>query len=342
MKLDKVLIIAEAGVNHNGNMDTAKELIDVAVDAGANIVKFQSFKAENLVSKKARKAEYQVQNTGDDVGQYEMLKELELNFEDAKKLKNYSKSKGIKFLSTPFDIDSIEELVQAKLIDRFKVPSGEIINLQYLRKIADYELPVILSTGMSSLKEVAEAVDILLGGGNLTRDDITVLHCNTEYPTPVEDVNLNAMLTIKEALKVPVGYSDHTEGIEIPTAAATLGASIIEKHFTLDKTMPGPDHKASLEPKELKAMVKSIRNVETAMGNGIKRPSSSETKNIETVRKSIHIKKQIQSGKKLTADHLITRRPARGISPMHIDLVIGRKVAKDLEPDDTLNWSDLA
>jgi len=338
----KIEIIAEAGVNHNGNMDTAKELIDVAVDAGANIVKFQSFKAENLVSKKARKAEYQVQNTGDDVGQYEMLKELELNFEDAKKLKNYSKSKGIKFLSTPFDIDSIEELVQAKLIDRFKVPSGEIINLQYLRKIADYELPVILSTGMSSLKEVAEAVDILLGGGNLTRDDITVLHCNTEYPTPVEDVNLNAMLTIKEALKVPVGYSDHTEGIEIPTAAATLGASIIEKHFTLDKTMPGPDHKASLEPKELKAMVKSIRNVETAMGNGIKRPSSSETKNIETVRKSIHIKKQIQSGKKLTADHLITRRPARGISPMHIDLVIGRKVAKDLEPDDTLNWSDLA
>lgn len=340
--MQKTLIIAEAGVNHNGDMELAKQLIDVAADAGADIVKFQSFKLDKLVSKNAHKADYQLKNTGDaESSQYEMLKKLSITTESAHMLKDYCKSKGIQFLSSPFDTDSIDELVNEGLVDRFKVPSGEIINLQYLRKLGSKKLPVILSTGMAKMNEIAEAVDVLLEGGNLTREDITVLHCNTDYPTPMEDVNLNAMQTIKDALKVEVGYSDHTEGIEISTAAVAMGATVIEKHFTLDKNMPGPDHKASLEPDELRAMVKAIRNIEIAKGNGIKQPSPSEQKNIQIVRKSIHIIKPLKAGEEITEEHLVTRRPATGISPMDIDIVIGKKANKDLDEDHTLMWSDL-
>lgn len=339
--MHKTLIIAEAGVNHNGDMEVAKKLIDVAAEAGADIVKFQSFKLDKLVSKNAKKADYQQKNTGDkESSQYEMLKKLSITVESAKSLKSYCTSKGIQFLSSPFDTDSIDELILENLVDRFKVPSGEIINLQYLRKLGSNNLPVILSTGMTKMNEIAEAIDVLLQGGILQRKDITVLHCNTDYPTSMEDVNLKAMRTIKEAFKVQVGYSDHTLGIEVPIAAVALGATVIEKHFTLDKTMEGPDHKASLEPKELKAMVSAIRNIEKAMGSGIKEPSPSERKNISIARKSIHTSRLIQAGEILTEEHIVTRRPANGISPMDIDIVIGRKVNKDLKEDSALNWSD--
>lgn len=340
--MQKTLIIAEAGVNHNGDMELAKELIDVAADAGADIVKFQSFKLDKLVSKNALKADYQLKNTGyTESSQYEMLKKLSITTESAHMLKKYCESKSIQFLSSPFDTDSIDELVDEDLVDRFKVPSGEIINLQYLRKLGSKKLPVILSTGMAKMNEIAEAIDVLLGQGNLSRKDITVLHCNTDYPTPMHDVNLNAMLTIKDAFKVPIGYSDHTQGIEVPIASVALGATVIEKHFTLDRNMEGPDHKASLEPNELKAMVKAIRNIEIAMGNGIKQPSPSEQKNIQIARKSIHLSKSIKLGEVITENHLVTRRPANGISPMDIEIVIGKKVNKDLDEDQTLTWSDL-
>ena len=340
--MQKTLIIAEAGVNHNGDMELAKQLIDVAADADADIVKFQSFKLDKLVSKNARKADYQLKNTGDaDGSQYEMLKKLSITTESARMLKKYCEFKGIQFLSSPFDTDSIDELVDEGLVDRFKVHSGEIINLQYLRKLGSKKLPVILSTGMAKMNEIAEAIDVLLECGNLRREDITILHCNTDYPTPMEDVNLNAMLTIKDAFKVSVGYSDHTEGIEVAIAAVAMGANVIEKHFTLDKNMPGPDHKASLEPDELKAMIKAIRNIETAMGNGIKQPSPSEQKNIQIARKSIHLSKSIKLGEVITEEHLVTRRPASGISPMDIDIIIGKKVNKDLDDDHNLVWSDI-
>ena len=283
----KTFIIAESGVNHNGSLELAKKLVDKAVEAGVDCVKFQTFKAENIVNKTAQKAEYQIKNTKNNDSQLDMLKKLSLTFDDFKKLKEYCDQKGIMFLSTPFDLESIDFL--AKLdIPIFKIPSGEITNLPYLRKINSYRKDVILSTGMATLDEIQDALNVL-------KDcKVSLLHCTTEYPCPYEGVNMKAMLTIRDKFNLPVGYSDHTKGIEIPIMAVSMGASIIEKHFTLDKTMEGPDHKASLEPNELKDMVKAIRNVEKAFGNGVKEPQESEKKNIEIARKSIVAKCDIK------------------------------------------------
>ena len=330
----KTFIIAEAGVNHNGSLEIAKRLIDVAKDCGADAVKFQSFKAESLVSKKAEKADYQKKATDAGESQYEMIKKLELDIDAHKELIIYCKEKGIQFLSSPFDWDSIDLLNELGL-DTFKIPSGEIINLPYLRKLGKLNKNVILSTGMADLGEIEDAVDILMDNGT-KKENITVLHCNTEYPTPFEDVNLKAMLTIKNAFDIKVGYSDHTNGIEVPIAAVALGAEIIEKHFTIDKNMEGPDHKASLEPTELKAMVESIRNIEKAMGDGIKKPSKSELKNKPIVRKSLVAIKKIEKGDLFTEENIGVKRPGNGISPMRWDEVIGEKASKSFEIDDLI------
>lgn len=332
--MKKILVIAEAGVNHNGSIELAFRLIDVAKVAGADAVKFQSFKAASLVSKKAEKAEYQKRTTDSKESQYEMIKRLELSFDDHIKLIDYCKSKNIIFLSSPFDLDSIDLLNDLGL-ETFKIPSGEIINLPYLRKIGKLNKNVILSTGMADLGEIEDALDILILNGT-KKENITVLHCNTEYPTPFEDVNLKAMLTIKNAFDVKVGYSDHTNGIEIPIAAVALGAEIIEKHFTLDRNMEGPDHKASLEPIELKRMVESIGNIQIAMGNGIKKPSKSELKNKPIARKSIVAIKKIGKGDLFTEENIGIKRPGNGISPMRWHEVIGEKASKDFEIDDLI------
>ncbi len=330
----KTFIIAEAGVNHNGSLDLAYKLIDAAKEAGADAVKFQSFKAASLVSKKAEKAEYQKRTTDSNESQYEMIKRLELSFEDHIKLIEYCKSKNIIFLSSPFDLDSIDLLNNLGL-DTFKIPSGEIINLPYLKKIGTLNKNAILSTGMADLGEIEDALDILIESGT-KKENITVLHCNTEYPAPFEDVNLKAMLTIKNAFDVKVGYSDHTLGIEVPIAAVALGAGVIEKHFTLDKNMEGPDHKASLEPQELKLMVEAIRNIEEALGNGIKKPPKSEIININIVRKSIVAKKTIRKGEILTEENLTVKRPGNGISPMRWDEIIGTSAGKDYTEDESI------
>jgi len=337
----KTLIIAEAGVNHNGDIKLAKKLIYAAANAGADFVKFQTFKASTLVSKSAVKASYQRKNTGsNDNSQYKMLKKLELDSSIHYELNDYSREKGIQFLSSGFDEESIDLLDQLGM-KFFKIPSGEITNKPYLQHIAKKAKPVIMSTGMSHMVEIKAALGVLLENG-LTKEQITVLHCNTEYPTPMEDVNLRAMLTIKNELGVKVGYSDHTLGIEIPIAAVALGANVIEKHFTLDRNLPGPDHRASLEPEELKAMVLAIRNVELALlGNGIKEPSESEKPNIQIARKSIHTNQKITAGTVLTAGHLIMKRPGTGISPMDIDKVIGKVLAKTIEADNLLTWDHL-
>jgi len=331
---NKVFIIAEAGVNHNGHLELAKKLVDIACEAGVDAVKFQTFKAKNLVSKSAKMADYQKENLKKETSQYEMLKQLELGFDEFIELKKYCNEKNIIFLSTPFDDESIEFLDNLGL-EIFKIPSGEITNLPYLRKIGKSQKKVILSTGMSNLCDIENALNVLLEAGT-KKENITILHANTEYPTPKEDVNLKAMLTIKEAFKVDVGYSDHTLGIEIPIAAVAMGASVIEKHFTLDKTMSGPDHKASLEPHELKAMTKAIRNIEIAFGDGIKKPSKSETKNIEIARKSIVAKCNIKKGEIFSEKNLTTKRPANGISPMRWDEVIGKVANKDYEEDERI------
>lgn len=336
MKLSKTLIIAEAGVNHNGSLEIAKKLIDAAKDCGADAVKFQSFKAEKLVSKKAEKAEYQKQTTDASESQFEMIKKLELDFNAHKELIKYCKEKEIKFLSSPFDLDSIDLLHELGL-EIIKIPSGEIINLPYLRKIGKLNKDVILSTGMADLGEIEDALDILIESGT-DKDNITVLHCNTEYPTPFEDVNLKAMLTIKNAFNVKVGYSDHTIGIEVPIAAVALGAEVIEKHFTLDRNMEGPDHKASLEPVELKQMIDSIRNIEKALGNGIKKPSPSESKNIVVVRKSLVAKIYIKKGEIFTEENVGIKRPGNGISPMRLDEVIGKKANRDFKEDELIEF----
>jgi len=337
----RTLIIAEAGVNHNGNVTLAKKLIDAAAHAGADFVKFQTFKASALVSKAAAKADYQKRNTGDkDDSQFEMLEKLELDRSVYNELSQYSKSKGIQFLSSGFDEASIDLLDQLGM-KFFKIPSGEITNKPYLQHIAYKGKPVIMSTGMSNMIEIKAALNVLTENG-LNKEQIIVLHCNTEYPTPMEDVNLRAMLTIKNELGVKVGYSDHTLGIEIPIAAVALGATVIEKHFTLDRNLPGPDHRASLEPEELKAMVLAIRNVELALiGSGIKEPSESEKPNIQITRKSIHSNKKINAGTVLTAEHLIMKRPGTGISPMDIDRVIGKVLVKTIEADTLLTWDHL-
>ena len=330
-----VFIIAEAGVNHNGSIDLAKKLIDVAVDAGVDAVKFQTFKASNLVSKDAKKAEYQSKNMDDkDDSQYNMLKRLELDIQTHKELISYCNSRNIMFLSTPFDHDSIELLNDLGL-EMFKIPSGEITNLPYLRHIGKLDKKVILSTGMANMQEVEDALGVLLKAGT-KKDNITILHANTMYPTPMEDVNLNAMISIGKKFDIAYGYSDHTLGIEVPTAAVAMGTSVIEKHFTLDKTMQGPDHKASLEPDELKAMVKAIRNIEKALGDGIKKPSKSETPNIPIVRKSIVASCSIKKGELLSEKNLAVKRPANGINPMKWDEVVGSVAQKDYEADETI------
>ena len=329
-----VFIIAEAGVNHNGVLDLAKQLIDVAVDAGADAVKFQTFKAENLVSKNAEKADYQKETTDASESQFDMIKKLELDVGAHKELIAYCQEKDIMFLSTPFDHDSINLLSDFGL-KIFKIPSGEITNLPYLRHIASLGKQVILSTGMSNLQEVKDALNVLINAGTL-KENITVLHANTMYPTPMKDVNLNAMLTIHKEFDVDVGYSDHTLGIEVDIAAVAMGASCIEKHFTLDKTMDGPDHRASLDPKELKMMVSSIRNIEKALGNSEKKPSPSESANIKIVRKSIVANQNIKKGDLLTDKNIVAKRPGGGISPMQWDEVIGTAASKDYNADELI------
>jgi N,N'-diacetyllegionaminate synthase len=331
---NKTFIIAEAGVNHNGSIEIAKKMIEVAKECGADAIKFQTFKAEKVISKYAPKAEYQKQTTGEADSQLEMVKKLELSFDDFIALKEYCDKLNIMFLSTPFDFESIDFLNDLGL-EIFKIPSGEITNLPYLEKIGKLGKKVILSTGMADLGEIEDALDILTSCGT-KKEDITILHCNTEYPTPYEDVNLLAMLTIKEAFKVKVGYSDHTLGIEVPIAAVSLGASVIEKHFTLDKNMEGPDHKASLEPHELKAMIDAIRNIEKSLGNGIKKPSKSELKNKDIARKSIVAKREIKKGEVFTEDNITVKRPGNGISPMRWYEVLGKVASRDYKEDELI------
>lgn len=332
--MNKVFIIAEAGVNHNGSVEIAKKLIDVAVEAGADAVKFQTFKAEKLVSKNTQKAEYQKQTTDKNESQFEMIKKLELDIEAHEKLITYCKTRNIMFLSTPFDHDSINLLNNLGL-EVFKIPSGEITNLPYLRHIGNLNKKVILSTGMANLGEIESALDILSSAGT-KRENITVLHANTEYPTPIEDVNLKAMVTIGNAFGVKFGYSDHTLGIEVPIAAVALGASVVEKHFTLDKNMEGPDHKASLEPDKLKAMVSAIRNIVKALGSGIKKPSKSELKNMHMARKSIVAIRDIKMGEILNEGNLAIKRPGSGISPMRWDEIMGTIAKKDYKEDELI------
>lgn len=325
------LIIAEAGVNHNGSLTMAKQLIDAAAVAGVDYVKFQTFKAEKLVTKDAQKAEYQQRNT-EEKSQYAMLKKLELNEMHHEELIEYCEQKGVQFLSTAFDMESIEYLHSLHL-GLWKIPSGEITNYLYLKKIAQYCEPVILSTGMCEMEDVLKAVEVLCENG-LSKEQITVLHCNTEYPTPMQDVNLRAMLEIKNKVKVKIGYSDHTQGYEVPIAAVALGAEVIEKHFTLDRMLPGPDHKASLEPSELKVMVNAIRNIEQALGDGEKHVSESERKNIVIARKSIVAAKFIKKGEVLTEDNLCVKRPGMGISPMCWENVIGTYAKRNFMQDE--------
>ena len=329
-----VFIIAEAGVNHNGSVDLAKKLIDVASISGADAVKFQTFKAENLVAKNTQKADYQKQTTDASESQFDMIKKLELDVETHKELIAYCQEKDIMFLSTPFDHESINLLSDLGL-KIFKIPSGEITNLPYLRHIGSLGKKVVLSTGMSNLKEVGDALNILINAGT-SKDNITVLHANTMYPTPMEDVNLNAMLTIQKEFGVDIGYSDHTLGIEVDIAAVAMGASIIEKHFTLDKAMEGPDHKASLEPEELKAMVSAIRNIEKALGSNEKILSPSEEVNINIVRKSIVANQNIKKGDLLTDKNIAAKRPGGGISPMRWDEIIGTVASKDYNTDELI------
>jgi len=326
-----VYIIAEAGVNHNGSFKLACDLVDEAKKAGVDCIKFQTFKSENLVSKNAAKADYQKETTGEG-SQIDMLKKLELSYDEFLELKDYCEEVGICFLSTPFDFDSIRFLESLDM-PFWKIPSGEITNYPYLVTLAKTKKPVILSTGMCEMSEIEAAIKVLRDNGT---GDIKLLHCNTEYPTPFEDVNLNAMQTMRDAFDLEVGYSDHTKGIEVPVAAVALGAAVIEKHFTLDKNMEGPDHKASLDPKELALMVQGIRNIEKAMGTGVKIPSPSEKKNIAVARKSIVAARDIKKGEVLTDDNITVKRPGSGISPMRWDEVTGRAAIRDFKEDELI------
>lgn len=330
--MDRIFIIAEAGVNHNGDMQTARRLIDTAAAAGADAVKFQTFKTENLVCRNAKKAAYQMETTSAEESQFDMLKKLELTPDMHRELISYCHKKNIMFLSTPFDLDSLRYLVDCGLAI-IKIPSGEITNYPLLREAAKSGKRIILSSGMSTLDEVREAVAVLKENGS---SDITVLHCNTEYPTPFSDVNLRAMQTIREKLGVSVGYSDHTQGTEAAVAATALGAEIIEKHFTLDKNMEGPDHKASLEPDELTEMVRAIRHIEQALGDGEKEPSESEKKNMSVARKSIVAGRGIKAGERFSEENLAAKRPGTGVSPMLWNQVIGRKAKRDFAADEMI------
>lgn len=334
MNNKKVIIIAEAGVNHNGSYELAIKMVDEAKRAGADYVKFQTAKPELVISTFAPKAEYQKETTGAAESQLEMCKAIHLPLTDYKPLKEYCDKVGIGFMSTPFDLVSIDVLEPLDM-DYYKIPSGEITNLPYLRKIASKHRPVILSTGMCEVEEVEAALQVLEQGG-VKRSDVIVLHCNTEYPTPMCDVNLRAMDDLRRSLGVEVGYSDHTKGIEVPIAAVALGATVIEKHFTLDKTMEGPDHKASLEPDELKAMVDAIRNIEQALGDGHKHVSPSERKNMDIARKSIVAARDIRKGEVLTEENITTKRPGNGISPMRWDSVIGTTAIRDFGYDELI------
>lgn len=331
--MKRTFIIAEAGVNHNGKVDLALQLVDKAVEAGADCVKFQTFITENEMVKNAEKAEYQKNATGDSETEFEMVKKLELSFDEFRQLKAYCEQKNILFMSTPFDLDSIDFLESLDIFC-WKIPSGEITNLPYLIRIAKTKRDIIMSTGMCELDEVSQAVEILKENG---AGKITLLHCNTEYPTPYEDVNLRAMDTLHKEFQLEIGYSDHTLGIEVPIAAAALGASVIEKHFTLDRNMEGPDHKASLEPHELKQMISSIRNIEKALGGGEKKPSNSERKNISVARKSIVAKKAIRKGEQFTEENLAVKRPGTGINPMRWNEIVGLYANKDYAEDEQIS-----
>ena len=332
--MSHTIIIAEAGVNHNGSYERAKRMIDTAHQCGVDYIKFQTFKANKIANRFAVQADYQKKNLKEESSQVEMLKKLELSDNDFYSLKDYCDEIGIKFVSTPFDLESIDFLSELSM-DYMKVPSGEITNLPYLRKIASKGIPVIMSTGMCRLGEIEDALDVLYKGG-MSTNDITLLHCNTEYPTPMVDVNLRAMETLRSAFGTKVGYSDHTQGIEVPIAAVAMGATVIEKHFTLDKTLPGPDHVASLDPVELKAMVDAIRNIEFAIGMSEKRVSSSECKNIAIARKSIVAAKDIKSGEIFTEYNLTVKRPGNGISPMQWDSIIGKMAIRDFAADELI------
>ncbi|EGL3778266.1 N-acetylneuraminate synthase [Campylobacter upsaliensis] len=331
--MKKVLIIAEAGVNHNGDINLAKKLIEQAAKAGADVVKFQTFKANSCVSVSAKKAKYQLETTAKEESQLEMIQKLEFSYESHFELMKHCKKHGIAFLSTPFDLESVEFLRGLDL-PYFKIPSGEITNLPYLKAVAKCKKKVLLSTGMANLGEIEAALTILRKNG--TRN-ITLLHCNTEYPTPFEDVNLNALKTLKEAFKLEVGYSDHTEGIVASLGAVALGAVVIEKHFTLDKTMEGPDHRASLEFEELRALCKGIRELEKALGSGIKKASKSEAKNKIIARKSLVAKREIQKGEKFSIENLTTKRPGSGISAMRYEEYLGKRALKTYKKDELIN-----
>ena len=328
------LIIAEAGVNHNGDMQLAWQLIEAAAGAGADVVKFQTFQADQLATTRAAKASYQQQTTDKAENQQAMLKRLELSFDQHQQLISYCRNSNIEFLSTAFDDPSIDLLNKVNL-KRFKIPSGEITNLPYLRRMGGLGKPLILSTGMANLGEIEAALAVLETAGT-NRAQITVLHCTTEYPAPMAEVNLRAMQTVGQAFGVAVGYSDHTAGIEVPTAAVALGATVIEKHITLDQNLPGPDHKASLEPKEFAAMVRAIRNIEQALGDGIKQPTASELANLPIVRKSLVAAKEIEAGEAFTAENITAKRPGTGISPMRWDELIGRSSPRAFAPDELI------
>ena len=333
--MNKTFIIAEAGVNHNGSLDRAIQMVDAAATAGADAIKFQTFKAEKVIAATAPKAGYQKENTSAGESQLEMVKKLELDETAHIRLNQYCLHKGIRFLSTPFDLESVDLLCRLGM-EIFKIPSGEINNLPYLRKLGALRKRLILSTGMADLGEVEDALHVLSESGT-SLENITVLHCNSEYPTPFEDVNLKAMLTIRNAFPgISIGYSDHTIGSEVPIAAVAMGASIIEKHFTLDRNLPGPDHKASMEPNELKTMISGIRNIEKALGTGLKNPSPSELKNKPIVRKSIVAARPIQEGEVFTEKNIAVKRPGTGISPMRWDEIIGRRANRDYRKDDLL------
>jgi len=330
----KTLVIAEAGVNHNGDLELAKQLVATAAAAGADLVKFQTFVAAKIIASHAPKADYQKSSTGAAESQFDMVRKLELSRPDHDALIDECARHGIRFFSTAFDSDSLDTLMSLGL-ELIKIPSGEITNLPFLRHVARCAKPVILSTGMATLGEIEAAITVLEAGG-VPRGRITVLHCNTEYPTPFEDVNLRAMQNLHRALGVAVGYSDHTAGIEVAIAAVALGATVIEKHFTLDRRLPGPDHQASLEPQELTAMVSAIRNIEKSLGDGIKRPSASEAKNRPIARKSLVAASAIRAGQPFTETNVTTKRPGSGISPMRWDEVMGRKAARDFQPDELI------
>jgi N,N'-diacetyllegionaminate synthase len=334
--MNHTLVIAEAGVNHNGDLQLALQLVESAAQAGADVVKFQTFQAQELATGQANKAAYQKETTEEAQNQLTMLQQLELTPEQHLQLIDHCRGCGIEFLSTAFDLVSIDLLASLNL-NYWKIPSGEITNLPYLRKIGSLKQPVILSTGMANLSEIQAAIDVLEQAGT-SRDQITVLHCTTEYPAPLDEVNLRAMQTIAQAFGVRVGYSDHTDGIAVPIAAVAMGATVIEKHLTLDRTMEGPDHRASLEPDQFAFMVHGIRSIDRALGDGIKRPTASERVNLSIVRKSIVASRAIQVDEPFTAENITAKRPGTGISPMHWDALIGRIATRAYAPDEPIEW----